>query len=196
MAKSGVAKLPTKCIVCGVRLNTKNRASRTQGAIGVDDMCDRDYVRSGLDNEHADSGHDLPVENCPTCEAEVAELKESPVELPEPDETHDLGDFTRTHPANPTRRSVKPPARRYIDHKGHNHPLTPKARAACRAAGGRGIPDTEPEPVEVIKSANGSVWHLMIKGGKTACTDTKPRNARVSTTATDAVTCPKCLKLG
>ena len=52
---------PFPCVQCG---------KRTTGAAGSSgtDLCPRCYERAGLENEHTDSGHAEPVENCPRCE--------------------------------------------------------------------------------------------------------------------------------
>jgi hypothetical protein len=62
-------KLPARCIDCNVRLNSENRASSLGYGCGNDfaDTCMTCYDAAGLINEHEDSGHEEPVENCPSC---------------------------------------------------------------------------------------------------------------------------------
>lgn len=195
MTTKTTAKLPATCIDCGHKLTARNRASVVEGAgPQFNDMCGRCYVRSGLENAHNDGHHDheLPVANCPLCEARTAELAaEGPdvTEITEDDDT-EMDDIPGdTIVLVTTQTATKSPVRRYIDHRGHGHPLTPKARAVCRAAGGNGIPTPEPEHITI---GRGTAVHMVGTDTDVAC-GAKARGELHHTD--DAVTCKNCLKL-
>lgn len=195
------ATLPTKCIGCGTRLNRSNRASVVDRALGVDDTCTDCYTTWGLENDHSDNGHDLPVAGCPTCRAEIAELaQESP-------HTTDLAEFDAS-PVVPVDPDCPPgeempgvvysagTGRRYIDHSNHPHPCTPKARAACRAQLAAGGSAPVPPPVYTVRSGSARTVHLGVGDDHTAtvCTGRTVRNADVSTQDILPVTCVNCLR--
>lgn len=85
--------------------------------------------------------------------------------------------------------------RKNIDHSSHNHPATPKARAACRAAG------AVPTPAVVVVlnarvSASAKTVHELgteTNAGLPVC-GAKFNTAKAVTTS-DAVTCKNCLKV-
>lgn len=165
-------KLPTQCIICGTRLTSANRASTVERAMGFDDMCVNDYIRSGLENEHQDGEHEDNVDNCPMCE-DTDETPEMETEMID----------TKITVANPT-------SRRYINHRDHNHPCTPKARAACRA----GL-STPSAPVAVNASiGSGKAVHALVGTDAVRC-GAKVVNVDAIHTTADAVTCRNCIKL-
>lgn len=98
------------CIDCGRKLTASNRSDNR-------DMCIACFDYAGWENTHSDYAHDMlsdddPMrEGCPVCEGNVP-----------------------TAPAPKTGHTDTAP-RSWSSHAGHNHPATPKARAACRASG-------------------------------------------------------------
>lgn len=104
---------PANCTDCGRKLSSANRSTTN------DDMCNACDDYAAWENTHEDEGHDYlgegSVDNdlrshCPVCQGD------KPV-APAAKAGH-----TNTAPKTHT------------SHKGHDHPATPKARAACRKA--------------------------------------------------------------
>lgn len=91
--------------------------------------------------------------------------------------------------------------RKNIDHSSHNHPATPKARAACRAMGGFGITHPiEEVVVPVVLNARVSASAKTVHRLGTETNEGLPLcgakfNTDKAATTPDAVTCKNCLKV-
>jgi hypothetical protein len=117
------------CIICG-----KRNATSANG-VSMNDMCDPCYVETGHENEHSDNGHD-----------DILAWDAANDGTPEPDWFDNERPMTETcwicHPElNKAKADAKvghtnTVAKSYHSHATCKHPVTPKARAACRKAGG------------------------------------------------------------
>jgi hypothetical protein len=106
-------KAPATCIDCGRKLTASNRSTTNR------DMCEPCFDYAGWENQHEDDAHDDMGNGsvdeairamCPVCQGNAPTA-------PAPRTGH-----TNTKPAT------------WSSHAGHDHPATPKARAACRKA--------------------------------------------------------------
>lgn len=98
-----------RCPDCNVPL----RAGRNYTPAQHSDLCDDCFDYAGWENHHDDNGHDDDTNDsdCRVC----------------------TGDQPVWHDAKaPKTADTKPQS--WSSHKGHDHPSTPKARAACRKA--------------------------------------------------------------
>jgi hypothetical protein len=108
------------CIICGRR-----NATSANGP-DMNDMCDPCYTEAGWENTHSDGGHDeinagtyvnadekIYMDNCWICHPELNKA---------------LAEVKTGH--------TNTVAKSYHSHAKCTHPTTPKARAACRKAGG------------------------------------------------------------
>jgi hypothetical protein len=98
---------------CGRRAYTGTGAGVDTAARGSE-LCNLCYTEGGWENEHQDYGHETnDVDGCWMCHPEL-NLATRPV---------------RTGHTNTV-------AKTHRSHAACDHPVTPKARAACRKAGG------------------------------------------------------------
>lgn len=168
--------LPSTCITCDKRLNPRNRASVTQGALGFEDVCEPCYIASGLENEHTDGKHEgkLTVD-CPICEGK-------PVDTPSVDVVRS------SHSATTTKEPTMPnTTRTHFSHADCSHPRTPAGRAACRKSMKN---TTKPEVKLNISSGKGKV-HL--RNGCPASLKLIEKPTALPTN--DDVTCATCIKI-
>lgn len=104
----------THCIDCGRKLTSSTRDHTNR------DMCTACFEYAGWENEHNDDGHDDmgngSVDDavraaCPVCQGNAPTA-------PAPRVVNNSGTTDKS----------------WSSHAGHDHPATPRARAACRKA--------------------------------------------------------------
>ncbi len=112
---------------CGRQLTSKNTSEAR--ATGHRDLCNDCFDYAGHENMHSDNGHDTILN------LEQAELEDWMImELPHM--AHCRVCLEQTPAADAPREGTAPTT--WSSHKGHAHPATAKARAACRKAARQG----------------------------------------------------------
>lgn len=110
---------PRLCLDCGRKLSASNSA-RSVAGLDFADYCIACYDYMGWENTHSDEGHDDMGEgsvdndirsHCPVCQGNAPTA-------PAPRVVNNSGTIDKS----------------WSSHAGHDHPATPKARAACRKA--------------------------------------------------------------
>ena len=108
------------CTVCKIRRpKTGSKGGETSPH---NDMCNYCFEEGSWENSHQDEGHDLPGMNSDSTATDECWI------------CHPELNLAQKATKGSTGPKVQGTRRPQLNHKGHNHPQTPAARRACKAA--------------------------------------------------------------